>query len=159
MSVQDIRTLTVERSTSTAHRLLYYDGACGNVHGHNFDWEIEAIVRMDESDDSNMPVDFKDISDLVDTTDHATLMNKDDPLVEDRADWRWEEGGEHDGVSWTHYTGGPLGDVVVFDSDPTCEMVVQWMAGLLVEEVSAIRNAHVEVSETDKYTMASSSRE
>lgn len=155
----DSRNLTVERSTSTAHRLLHYDGACANVHGHNFDWKVEAVIRMDNTGDDNMPVDFKDVADMIDWTDHATLLNRDDPLVEDRAEWNWVNGGNHGGAKWTHYTGGPLGDVIVFDSDPTCELVAQWFADLLVEEADDVRLTNVSLAETEKYTMAASSVE
>ncbi len=135
----DTRTLTVERSTSTAHRLTHYDGACSNVHGHNMDWELEVEVSMEGVGDDNMPLDFKDLSDLIDETDHAILLNEDDPLLEDQAQRNLAE--------------GALGDVMVFESDPTCELISQWMAKRIVKKIESVLWVQVTIYETDKYGM------
>lgn len=128
------RELTVERSTSTAHRLLHYDGACGNVHGHNLDWDIELVVSMEYAGEDNMPLDFKEVSDKIDETDHTTILNIEDPLLNHRE---------------------LLGDkeVIVMDGDPTCEVLAQWMASRLVREVDAVLCAEVTLKETEKYGM------
>jgi 6-pyruvoyltetrahydropterin/6-carboxytetrahydropterin synthase len=42
---------------SAAHHLLNYDGACENMHGHN--WLVEAYVRGTNLDKSNILVDYK----------------------------------------------------------------------------------------------------
>ena len=47
----------VERSFSAAHHLLNYQGACENQHGHN--WKVEAFVKGEKLDKSNILVDFK----------------------------------------------------------------------------------------------------
>lgn len=145
------RRVNVERSTSTAHRLLYYDGVCGNVHGHNFDWELEVHVEA-EVDDGNMPVDMKTISEEIDKTDHAILLNEKDPLLDSESN-NVVDGGEVRGTDWTHYEGGDLGEVITFDGDPTCEVVAQWMADRLVEEYDPVLSVTVELAETDKYTI------
>ena len=44
-------------SFSAAHHLLNYDGECEHQHGHN--WLVEAFVRGDILDKSNILVDFK----------------------------------------------------------------------------------------------------
>ena len=129
------RKLEVERSTSTAHRLKEYDGVCGCVHGHNMKWEITLIVSMEDAGSDNMPLDFKEVSDMVDETDHAILLNDDDPLLD-------REGMEQ-----------LLGDLITFDGDPTCELISEWMAERFVDEIPSVLDAEVTIYETDKYGM------
>lgn len=136
----DTRTLTVERSTSTAHRLRHYDGVCGNVHGHNMAWDLELVVTMEAAGDDNMPLDFKDVSDLIDQYDHATLLNEDDVLLDQGIDWAESY----------------LGEVITFDSDPTCELVAQVVADDLVENLDSVLRATVTLHETEKYGMTAS---
>lgn len=133
----EIRTLTVEgHSTSTAHRLLHYDGACNNVHGHNMVWNVELKVTVPD-DEHNMALDFKDVSGLLDDYDHAIILNEDDPLVN-----------APDGVV------DLLGDVILTEGDPTCERVGQDVAERFVDEFDNVLYAEVTMYETDKYGMA-----
>lgn len=134
---RDTRTLTVERSTSTAHRLTHYDGVCGNVHGHNMKWELKLVVSMEDTGDDNMPLDFKTVSDLVDEYDHATVLNEDDVLLDQ-------------GVEWAE---SYLGEVITFDGDPTCELLADVLARDLVDEIDAVQSANVTLKETEKYGM------
>lgn len=129
------RTLTVERSTSTAHRLTQYDGVCGNIHGHNMVWQAEVDLSMDEVGDDNMPVDLKDISEEIDQLDHVMVLSTDDPLTDIDRDPETALGTE----------------VIWFDSDPTCEHLSKWMAQQIYEIDDAIFNVKVTVSETEKY--------
>lgn len=129
------RKLEVERSTSTAHRLKEYDGACACVHGHNMKWEIILTVSMEDVGSDNMPLDFKEVSNMVDETDHAILLNDDDPLL-------GREGMEQ-----------LLGDLITFDGDPTCELISEWMAERFVDEIPSVLDAEVTIYETDKYGM------
>ena len=69
-----------------AHRLIKnYEGKCTNNHGHSF----EVIIELEgkELDDRDMLIDFKEIKSLkewIDTDlDHASIMWKEDPLIED----------------------------------------------------------------------------
>lgn len=136
------RTLSVERSTSTGHRLYHYDGACGNIHGHNMRWEVEATVSMKGVGPDNMPVDLKDISDKIDTYDHALLLNRDDPLFPDT---------EKEGTGHTYVEDEQLGDVYGFNGDPTCETVAQYMADLIHGGFTSVKYVEVTCYETDKY--------
>lgn len=141
--MSDSRVLTVERSTSTAHRLSEYDGACANIHGHNMEWEVDLVVSMEETGDDNMPLDFKKVSDLIDETDHAILLSKNDPLVT-------RFGGDLGEIERI------FGDVIWFEGDPTTEIMSQWMARRLTEEIDAVSYAEVTVWETEKYGMEAS---
>lgn len=140
------RTLNVERSTSTAHRLSHYDGVCGNIHGHNMKWNAIVSISMEGVGDSNMPVDLKEISDVIDEVDHAALLNLKDPLVDRHAEGQA-------GVEEL------FGDVIWFDGDPTCEVMARWMAKRIYEANDAIKHVNLQVAETDKYSIESSYRE
>lgn len=136
------RTLSVERSTSTAHRLSRYHGACGNIHGHNMVWEADVEIKMDPEDRSHMPLDLKDISDVIDRVDHACILSRQDPLL---------DGGlqQKAGVDMTDL----LGDVIVFDGDPTCEVMAKWMAKRIYDVDESVLSVSLACSETAKYTI------
>lgn len=51
--------LSVKTHFSAAHRLVGYDGACANLHGHN--WDVEIFVQGKAVNDLGMLVDFRDI--------------------------------------------------------------------------------------------------
>ena len=55
--------LSVKTHFSAAHRLVGYDGACANLHGHN--WEVEIFVRGPRLDNLGMLVDFHDIKSAI----------------------------------------------------------------------------------------------
>lgn len=144
------RTLNVDRSTATAHRLSHYDGVCGNLHGHNIQWEIKMVVSMEDVGEGNMPIDFKTVSDIVDSVDHAILLKNDDPLVEELGVLEPRE--EQDVY---HITDSEvLGDAWIFTAeDPTCEYMVEWMAENLYDSNERIEYVAVTAAETDKYHM------
>jgi len=66
------------------HRLLDYDGACKNLHGHNGKMEIE--LSSQDLDARGMVVDFLEVGSIMKTwvdehLDHKMLLRKDDPLI------------------------------------------------------------------------------
>ena len=70
--------------TETAHRLFGYTGACSNVHGHSYRFEI--TLEGDRLNKDGMVVDFKDIKlsigNLINSMyDHVIVLNSVDPLV------------------------------------------------------------------------------
>jgi 6-pyruvoyl-tetrahydropterin synthase len=148
----DERVLTVEQSTSTAHRLFEYDGACGSVHGHNLRWELAAVVSMMDPDPSTdpdgatraMPVDLKDLRDTLDAVDHAVLLFEDDPLADVLAS------GDIEGQAAER--------VHTFETDPTCETLVWWMARRLVYEHDAVQGVRLTLYETSKYAVTAEVR-
>jgi 6-pyruvoyltetrahydropterin/6-carboxytetrahydropterin synthase len=145
------RTLQVERSTSTAHRLAHYEGVCANVHGHNMKWDIHLTVDMSNAGEDNMPLDFKEVSDLIDETDHAILLNENDGIVGTFIDMGLSEEEAKKTIE------EEFGDVIWFDGDPTCELVSQWMADRLVDEIDAVMESTVELAETEKYSIVTNS--
>jgi 6-pyruvoyltetrahydropterin/6-carboxytetrahydropterin synthase len=67
--------LIVETSFSAAHNLRGYNGACENLHGHN--WRVEVRVVSGETDSIGMVIDFRKLKDetnkIVDGLDHKYL--------------------------------------------------------------------------------------
>lgn len=140
------RTLTVERSTSTGHRLNEYDGVCGNIHGHNIRWEVTVGISMDGTGSDNMPLDLKDISSVIDDVDHALVLSEDDPLLDTLP------GNVPPVQDETHVevNAVPLGKVFIFDGDPTCEVMAKWMANRIAD-LDPVTVADVTAYETEKY--------
>ncbi|HBG46225.1 MAG TPA: 6-carboxytetrahydropterin synthase QueD [Deltaproteobacteria bacterium] len=60
---------------SSAHNLRGYQGACENLHGHN--WKVEIDVRAEGLDSLGMVVDFKSLRGkakaIIDPLDHRYL--------------------------------------------------------------------------------------
>jgi 6-pyruvoyltetrahydropterin/6-carboxytetrahydropterin synthase len=66
------------------HRLLFYDGKCKYLHGHNG----RAVITMEtpELDSRGMVLDFTDIKNVVsrwidENLDHRMILHRDDPAV------------------------------------------------------------------------------
>lgn len=151
------REINVERSTSTAHRLAEYDGGCNYLHGHNMKWDVDMTVSMDHTGKDNMPIDFKDVSSLIDVTDHAIILSEEDPLLEalfgEEVDPEYMTSMWDDG-SYRITGDGVLGDALILPSgDPTCEYLTEWMAKRLYNVGDYVSSVTVACSETEKYTM------
>lgn len=60
---------------AAAHHLLNYDGECENQHGHN--WLVEAYVKGDKLDKSNILIDYKvlkkELKEVLDLLDHKDI--------------------------------------------------------------------------------------
>jgi 6-pyruvoyltetrahydropterin/6-carboxytetrahydropterin synthase len=141
----NIRTLEVEgHTTSTAHRLMHYEGACANIHGHNIEWDCTLTVEVPD-DETQMAEDFKHISDVFDKYDHALLLNENDPLLD--ALQKADEESLVDEV---------LGDYYLFEGDPTTELVSGVVADELVDSFENVHRAEVTMKETSKYAMSAS---
>lgn len=60
---------------SAAHHLLNYEGVCENQHGHN--WMVEAFVRGDSLDRSNILIDYKvlkkELNTVLNMLDHKDI--------------------------------------------------------------------------------------
>lgn len=67
--------LSVSDSFSAAHKLCGYEGACRNLHGHN--WKVKVCLASAELDEIGMALDFGVIKELLtkilDELDHAYL--------------------------------------------------------------------------------------
>ncbi len=67
--------ISVTTQIAAAHRLRGYEGACENLHGHN--WLIRATVVSDQLDSLGMVYDFKKLKlhlhDIVDQLDHRLI--------------------------------------------------------------------------------------
>ncbi len=71
--------ITVKSDFAAAHRLNNYQGACENLHGHNF--IVEVSVRCRKLDESYIAIDFKElkrlVKDITDRLDHTYLNDND----------------------------------------------------------------------------------
>ena len=60
---------------SSAHSLRGYEGACENLHGHN--WVVKATLGTDKLDDIGIAYDFKllknNLNEIIDKFDHQFL--------------------------------------------------------------------------------------
>ncbi len=67
--------ITIKSDFAAAHRLNNYQGACENLHGHNF--IIEVSVECNRLDSSYIAIDFKELKKIVksitDKLDHTYL--------------------------------------------------------------------------------------
>ena len=67
--------LTVRTEFAAAHRLRGYDGACENLHGHNY--KVDVTLRADALDGLGMMMDFKEVKaalgEIVEGLDHVFL--------------------------------------------------------------------------------------
>lgn len=67
--------IKVEKTFSSAHHLLNYQGACENQHGHN--WKVELYIKGSKLDKSNILVDFKvlkrELDEILNYLDHKDI--------------------------------------------------------------------------------------
>lgn len=67
----------ITRTFSAAHLLRGYNGACSNLHGHNY--KVTVVVRAKELDEIGIALDFKklksELDALLDAYDHKNLAD------------------------------------------------------------------------------------
>ncbi|MBI5563060.1 MAG: 6-carboxytetrahydropterin synthase QueD [Deltaproteobacteria bacterium] len=89
--------LTVETQFSSAHNLRGYEGACENLHVHN--WRVEVSVSAQRPDAVGMVMDFKKLKaaamKVTDGLDHKYLnetmpFDKENPTAENIARHIWK---------------------------------------------------------------------
>lgn len=94
--------LSVKTHFSAAHKLVGYNGACANLHGHN--WDVEIFVRGKAVNDLGMLVDFRDIKaaikEVMKEVDHCDLNQlpaflRDNPTSEHLARYLFAKMGKH----------------------------------------------------------------
>ncbi|MFZ5515233.1 MAG: 6-carboxytetrahydropterin synthase QueD [Candidatus Zhuqueibacterota bacterium] len=75
--------VSIKTSFAAAHRLREYEGACENLHGHN--WSVIAQVSAGQLDHLGIAYDFKqlkqDVKSIVDRLDHQ-MLNDIDPFTQ-----------------------------------------------------------------------------
>lgn len=71
--------LNVMSDFSSAHRLEGYEGACKNLHGHN--WKVRVGINAAKTDKIGMTLDFgvvkKHLNKIMDALDHKYLNDLD----------------------------------------------------------------------------------
>jgi len=124
--------VTKEFNFEMAHALWNYDGACKNIHGHSYRLFV-TILGTPISDENNvkfgMVLDFKDLKEIVNrnivqTLDHSLIVYK-------------KAAGESlDSVKKMYEK------VYVYDFQPTCENLIQYIAGILKEKLPRDLSLH-----------------
>jgi 6-pyruvoyltetrahydropterin/6-carboxytetrahydropterin synthase len=75
--------ITKEMTFEAAHRLLDYNGPCGNLHGHSY--KVQVTVCSDALDSQGFVMDFGDlkiaVNKIIGEWDHAVILQDRDPLV------------------------------------------------------------------------------
>ena len=114
--------VTKEFRFETAHALLNYDGPCRNVHGHSY--KLFVTIIGEPVDDKNNPkygmvMDFGDLkrivnSEVADLFDHTVVISNRVEGEKMRAMDKMFE------------------NVLVVDYQPTCENMVEDMAGRII---------------------------
>jgi len=60
---------------SASHQLKGYDGACENLHGHN--WQVAVVVKSPELDSMGVVVDFEEVKrvlrEVLEEFDHSNI--------------------------------------------------------------------------------------
>ena len=90
--------VSVEQTFAAGHALRNYEGACENVHGHNF--KVQVTIEGDRLDDTGMLVDFLDVKqsmrEVIARLDHVFLndispFDVKNPSAENIAEYFYEE--------------------------------------------------------------------
>ena len=67
--------LIIQTDFAAAHRLREYEGACENLHGHN--WKVDVVLASERLNSLGMVVDFKEVkaalSEILGEFDHTYL--------------------------------------------------------------------------------------
>jgi len=86
--------VAVKGTFSAAHELVGHNGACADLHGHN--WTVEAVFASKKLDKLQMVVDFyhvkKAMDEIISRVDHKVLnevppFNKANPTAEKIAEY------------------------------------------------------------------------
>ncbi len=110
--------LTVVSTFSSAHNLRGYEGACENLHGHN--WKVEAVISASGLDGLGMVMDFKKLKEsvnkILDSLDHRYLnevppFDRENATAENLARFIFQ------GLSVALGTGATVSKVRVWESD------------------------------------------
>ncbi|MBI5177997.1 MAG: 6-carboxytetrahydropterin synthase QueD [Nitrospinae bacterium] len=90
--------VAVKSSFSAAHQLIGHEGACADLHGHN--WTVEAMFAAPQLDEIQMVVDFyhvkKAMETLIGKLDHKILnevppFDEANPTAEKLAEYFYTE--------------------------------------------------------------------
>lgn len=90
--------INVTSSFSAAHKLNGYEGACKNLHGHN--WKVRAGINCTKTDEIGLSIDFgivkKHLNELMENLDHKCLndiepFTKNNPTSENISKWLFDE--------------------------------------------------------------------
>ena len=137
-------SITKQYRTETGHRLCSKDaGACANVHGHSYLWEVEISGAVNE--ETGMIMNFKELKKILERCigeyDHTLVLNVNDPILDATPMYNCI------GIT---YDIKPYGRVILIDGDPTAENMLQEVVrNLLDRSPMGIQLQSVTVWETE----------
>ena len=111
--------LNVTSEFSAAHRLIEYEGACQNLHGHN--WKVRIGIFCETTDNIGMTIDYgivkKALSEIMTLLDHKYLNEfspfiMENPTSENIAKFIFDE-------MQKKLENGKMADVEVWESERT----------------------------------------
>lgn len=70
------------RTFAAAHRVWNDPGKCQNIHGHNYDVDVEIHLGDGGLTEQNFITPFDAIKNVIDFYDHVLIVDSDDPSVE-----------------------------------------------------------------------------
>ena len=115
-------SITKQYRTETGHRLCSKDaGACANVHGHSYLWDV--TVSGPVSEETGMIINFKELKKILERCigdyDHTLVLNWKDPILYGTPAYN---------CLGILYEIEPYGRIILMDGDPTAENMVQEVA-------------------------------
>jgi 6-pyruvoyltetrahydropterin/6-carboxytetrahydropterin synthase len=90
--------LTIKSDFAAAHQIRGYQGACENLHGHN--WKVELTITASKLNELGIVIDFREmqriLDEVLDQLDHKNLneltpFRKTNPTSENICYWLFQE--------------------------------------------------------------------
>ncbi|RJR27637.1 6-carboxytetrahydropterin synthase QueD [candidate division WWE3 bacterium] len=80
--------ITKEFTFDAGHRLLYYKGACHNLHGHTYKLQVTVVPTSETLSKDGMVIDFSIMKGIIkkwldETYDHCMMLNVEDMKVKE----------------------------------------------------------------------------
>lgn len=135
--MSNLATLRASAETCTGHRLRDYDGKCAHPHGHNYLWELELELPVEDLK-YGMAEDFSFVKSVLESVvqpyDHSFVLRDDDrDLIQHLLDHK--------------------NRLVVLDVNPTAENLAKMVADVLYLQFSSRGRVAVTLHETRKYSV------
>jgi len=105
---------------------MNHKGKCKNLHGHNY--YIIVKIESENLDENGFIIDFSRIKEIINELDHKTILEKNDPLVENLKDQA----------------------LFLLDEPPSCENISKIIAKKIANELKNFKKIKVRVWENRK---------
>lgn len=130
-------TISWEGTFDSAHVLSFYDGKCGNLHGHTY--RVKVVLQGEADAGTGMLVDFNLLKKCIDQFDHAVIF------AGEEARDNFEKGLYNLVMDY-----GMRYEVMPVAMKPTAENIVRVIAERIKRLSTNIRSCAVQLWETPK---------